>query len=258
MLQPRLSAARPSLESLTSTLSFLSFRQPCAVRHASHAAQGRANGPTDSAGRRLGMKKSNTEYVVPGNIIFKQRGTKWHPGENVGIGKDHTIYALVEGYVRYYRNPNLHPKRKYIGVALSRTGKESILPTPKNAPTPRRVGMLAVPIKTPVDTSEAENFLEAHLTGNSKPAAPKGLKPNPTTPTDPPIMRAKGYRVANIQLAREAAANAVKVRPFVKRDRWFAWRQRTRKYAQKKLAKASAVGKKKAPQKQRKPGKAKK
>ncbi len=55
----------------------------------------------DSAGRRLGVKKFGGEAVVPGNIIIRQRGTKWHPGDNVGLGRDHTIFALVEGKVAY-------------------------------------------------------------------------------------------------------------------------------------------------------------
>lgn len=50
-------------------------------RYASHQAQGRANGPKDSAGRRLGAKKADGQYVVPGNILFKQRGTLWFPGD---------------------------------------------------------------------------------------------------------------------------------------------------------------------------------
>ena len=53
----------------------------------------------DSEGRRLGLKKSGGQAVIPGNIIIRQRGTKYHPGENVGMGKDHTIFALVEGKV---------------------------------------------------------------------------------------------------------------------------------------------------------------
>ncbi len=55
----------------------------------------------DTAGRRLGVKKFGGEIVVPGNIIIRQRGTKWHPGENVGIGRDHTIFALVDGNVTF-------------------------------------------------------------------------------------------------------------------------------------------------------------
>ena len=55
----------------------------------------------DSAGRRLGVKKFGGEAVIPGNIILRQRGTKWHPGAGVGLGKDHTIFAVVEGHVTF-------------------------------------------------------------------------------------------------------------------------------------------------------------
>jgi len=57
----------------------------------------------DSESKRLGVKKYGGEYVIPGNIIVRQRGTKFHPGLNVGIGKDHTIFATVEGYVAFER-----------------------------------------------------------------------------------------------------------------------------------------------------------
>ncbi|ADR52168.1 50S ribosomal protein L27 [Candidatus Liberibacter solanacearum CLso-ZC1] len=55
----------------------------------------------DSAGRRLGLKKFGGEFVTAGNIIVRQRGTRYHPGLNVGIGKDHTIFALVDGNVHF-------------------------------------------------------------------------------------------------------------------------------------------------------------
>ena len=55
----------------------------------------------DSAGRRLGLKKSGGQEVISGNIILRQRGTKYHPGENVGMGKDHTIVATTEGRVKF-------------------------------------------------------------------------------------------------------------------------------------------------------------
>jgi len=64
-------------------------------------AGGSSRNGRDSAGRRLGVKKYGGERVIPGNIIIRQRGTKWHPGTNVGIGKDHTIFALIEGKVAY-------------------------------------------------------------------------------------------------------------------------------------------------------------
>ena len=57
----------------------------------------------DSAGRRLGVKKFGSEIVVPGNIIVRQRGTKFHPGSNVGMGKDHTLFSLVDGKVVFTR-----------------------------------------------------------------------------------------------------------------------------------------------------------
>ena len=55
----------------------------------------------DSESKRLGVKKFGGEAVVPGNIIIRQRGTKFHPGDNVGCGKDHTLYALAEGKVEF-------------------------------------------------------------------------------------------------------------------------------------------------------------
>ena len=67
----------------------------------------------DTAGRRLGVKKFGGEAVVPGNIIIRQRGTKYHPGENVGIGKDHTIFATTEGKVAFQRKAG---GRMYVGV----------------------------------------------------------------------------------------------------------------------------------------------
>lgn len=64
-------------------------------------AGGSSRNGRDSAGRRLGVKKYGGEHVIPGNIIIRQRGTKWHPGENVGMGKDHTLFALVEGKIQF-------------------------------------------------------------------------------------------------------------------------------------------------------------
>ena len=64
-------------------------------------AGGSSRNGRDSAGRRLGVKKFGGQSVVPGNIIIRQRGTKYHPGDNVGLGKDHTIFALVEGSVSF-------------------------------------------------------------------------------------------------------------------------------------------------------------
>ena len=64
-------------------------------------AGGSSRNGRDSAGRRLGVKKFGGEAVIPGNIIVRQRGTKWWPGEGVGMGKDHTIFATEEGHVSF-------------------------------------------------------------------------------------------------------------------------------------------------------------
>jgi len=64
-------------------------------------AGGSSRNGRDTAGRRLGIKKYGGEAVIPGNILVRQRGTKWHPGNGVGMGKDHTIFAKVEGKVEF-------------------------------------------------------------------------------------------------------------------------------------------------------------
>ena len=65
-------------------------------------AGGSSRNGRDSAGRRLGVKKFGGEAVVPGNILIRQRGTRWWPGKNVGLGKDHTLFALTEGRVTFH------------------------------------------------------------------------------------------------------------------------------------------------------------
>jgi large subunit ribosomal protein L27 len=66
--------------------------------------QGSVKNGRDSTSKRLGVKKFGGESVIAGNIILRQRGTKFHPGRNVGLGRDYTIFALVEGRVRFDRN----------------------------------------------------------------------------------------------------------------------------------------------------------
>jgi large subunit ribosomal protein L27 len=76
-------------------------------------AGGSSRNGRDSAGRRLGVKKFGSQAVEAGNIIVRQRGTKWHPGTNVGMGKDHTLYALTEGRVEFRTKAN---ERTYVSV----------------------------------------------------------------------------------------------------------------------------------------------
>jgi large subunit ribosomal protein L27 len=75
--------------------------------------QGSTQNNRDSAGRRLGVKKFGGEFVRAGNIIIRQRGTKVHTGKNVGIGVDHTIYALIDGFVKFEQKDS---KRKKVSV----------------------------------------------------------------------------------------------------------------------------------------------
>ncbi len=79
-------------------------------------AGGSSRNGRDSIGRRLGVKKSGGQAVVPGNIIIRQRGTKYHPDANVGIGKDHTIFATAEGRVTFRRGV---AGRVFVGVEPS-------------------------------------------------------------------------------------------------------------------------------------------
>ena len=68
---------------------------------ATKKAGGSSRNGCDSAGRRLGVKRYGGQFVLPGNIIVRQRGTKIHPGNHVGIGKDHSIFSLVKGKVEF-------------------------------------------------------------------------------------------------------------------------------------------------------------
>jgi|TARA_B110000914_G_C15307108_1_gene373869 large subunit ribosomal protein L27 len=68
---------------------------------ATKKAGGSSRNGRDSAGRRLGVKRYGGQVVVPGNIIVRQRGTKIHPGEHVGMGRDHTIFSVVKGTVKF-------------------------------------------------------------------------------------------------------------------------------------------------------------
>ncbi len=75
-------------------------------------AGGSSRNGRDSKGKRLGIKAFGGERVIPGNIIARQRGTTWHPGLNVGMGTDHTLFAKVEGVVEFHDRSN----RTFISV----------------------------------------------------------------------------------------------------------------------------------------------
>jgi large subunit ribosomal protein L27 len=78
-------------------------------------AGGSSRNGRDSAGRRLGVKKFGGQEVVGGNILVRQRGTKFYPGTNVGLGKDHTLFATAAGRVRFHGGKQ---GRKYVSVDM--------------------------------------------------------------------------------------------------------------------------------------------
>ena len=85
-------------------------------------AGGSSRNGRDSAGRRLGVKKFGGEAVIAGNIIVRQRGTQHHPGNNVGIGKDHTLYALEDGLVEFKKKKN---NRSFVSIVPLETVVEA-------------------------------------------------------------------------------------------------------------------------------------
>ncbi len=84
-------------------------------------AGGSSRNGRDSNSKRLGVKKFGGEAVIPGNIILRQRGTQWHPGDNVGMGKDHTLFATLEGAVQFRAKAN---GRTYVSVMPKQVAAE--------------------------------------------------------------------------------------------------------------------------------------
>ncbi|KAL7276590.1 54S ribosomal protein L2 mitochondrial [Rhizina undulata] len=183
------------------------------VRYATHKASRPANKAKDGPGKRLGAKKTAGERVRIGMIIYRQRGTLWYPGENVGMGRDHTIFAMAPGFVRYYKDPT-QPKRKFIGVALK---EEHVLPKPLNAATRRRFGMVEVPLNLPEKKVEPGTPLEAA----------------DTTIRDGFYM----YRPANWRIGKTMDAVDVK-----NNNTWARWRKRTRRHKNYKLKRGIGGG----------------
>lgn len=163
------------------------------------------------------------QYVIPGNIIFRQRGTHWFPGDNCAMGRDHTIYATEHGYVKYYKDPEKNPKRQYIGVVFER---DQVLPLPRNAMRRRKLNMVATKMEEAPVVLEASSVLERHapdgpLFKKKKSKERKGEEGRNLT-LRPGYM----YRESNWEIGRAAERAQVKVREFKPRDRWTAWRKR--------------------------------
>jgi large subunit ribosomal protein L27 len=173
------------------------------------------------------------QYVIPGNIIFRQRGTHWFAGDGCGMGRDHTIYATEHGYVKYYKDPERHPKRQYIGVVHERNMK---LPLPRNAMRRRRLGMDAVPIE--IDPS-AKALARLHIDeGIDSEGNTTGGEAGVVKSTLRKIKERRGeegrnlrlkqgymYRETNWEIGRAAERAGVKVRQYRRNDRWLAWQK---------------------------------
>ena len=88
-------------------------------------AGGSSRNGRDTEGRRLGIKKFGGEAVIAGNIILRQRGTRWKPGQNVGLGRDHTIFALIDGNVTFQRKAE---DRVYVSVTPAQDNAQAPVP----------------------------------------------------------------------------------------------------------------------------------
>lgn len=154
------------------------------------------------------------------------------------MGRDHTIYATECGFVKYYKDPERHPKRQYIGVTFER---DMVLPLPRNSPRRRRLGMVATKMEVPlveVLPKLARNATFGSIGSGeipvkqSKSRLRKGEEGR-NLQLRPGYM----YREANWEIGRAAERANIKVREFKPRDRWVAWRKasiRNRKITEKK------------------------
>ncbi|PNS21128.1 ribosomal protein L27 [Sphaceloma murrayae] len=257
MLQPSTRASsrlfRPCLCSLDTSLSRLRISPlpitttQTTVRYATHKSEGRANGAKQGAGKRLGAKKTGDQYVITGNILYRQRGTLWFPGENVGMGRDHTLYATSPGYVKYYRDPNRHKTRKYIGVVLER---HHTLPLLKGVATKRKLGMVAQRMTSATATEveaeggEGEGAWEDVETGAAGEADGDVDRPMVRGPLVRETKQSQWTpRVSNYEIGKIADKKQA-VRPYQPGDRFLAWRKRKARIA-KSIEKRGLKGKKK-------------
>jgi large subunit ribosomal protein L27 len=171
------------------------------------------------------------QYVIPGNIIFRQRGTHWFPGENCAMGRDHTIYATQPGYVKYYADPERHPKRKYIGVVFKR---EQVLPLPRNSVRRRRLGLVAskAEAESAADEEVSTAVVDA-VEGKvdilvTRKEAPRVVKLKQVKGQEQRVLTLRPgymYRESNWEIGRAAEKAKVQVREFKPGDRWTAWRK---------------------------------
>lgn len=126
-----------SVRALPATTPLSASALQSQVRHATKRAGGSSRNNRDSPGQRLGVKLYGGQVCKTGQIVIRQRGTVWHAGENVGMGRDHTLFALQPGFVKFYKDPH-QPRRQFVGVVFER---HLNLPNPEGAPRQRRLGL---------------------------------------------------------------------------------------------------------------------
>ena len=166
-----------------------------------------------------GTDRPPDQFVIPGNIIYKQRGTLWWPGENCIMGRDHTIHAHATGYVKYYRDPSKHPDRKYIGVVFNKT---DTLPYPLHAERRRKLNMAAFPIREVVPEPEMSasgipNYITREVEGkvNGLEQGDKVLR----------LRKDYSYREDNWRIGRLVKTTGLQVKKFRSRRAYFRHRR---------------------------------
>lgn len=171
------------------------------------------------------------QYVIPGNIIYKQRGTLWWPGENCIMGRDHTIHAMATGYVKYYRDPAKHPDRKYIGVVFD---KADTLPYPKHAERKRRLNMTTHTIRpAPVLPELSPSGIPYQVT-RVEPGEPDRLLR---------LRKDYSYREDNWRIGRLVKTTGLRTTKFRTRKQYFRnrrWRKERELEGQRKAAQKRA------------------
>ncbi|KAM4066367.1 ribosomal l27 protein [Hirsutella rhossiliensis] len=162
---------------------------------------------------KLGAKRTGDQFVIPGNIIYKQRGTHWWPGENCIMGRDHTIHAMATGYVKYYRDAARHPDRKYIGVVFD---KADALPYPRHAERKRRLGMTAHALRAAPETPALSASGIPHEVRRLQDGEPDRLL----------RLRADySYREDNWRIGRLVKTTGLRTRRFRTRKQWLRHRR---------------------------------
>ncbi|KAI8662252.1 hypothetical protein NW754_014414 [Fusarium falciforme] len=177
--------------------------------------------------KKLGAKRTGDQFVIPGNILYKQRGTHWWPGENCIMGRDHTIHAMATGYVKYYRDPARHPDRKYIGVVFN---KSDTLPYPQHAERKRRLNMTMFPIKEAAAKPElSPSGIPFQVTRIEAGEPDRLLK----------LRKDYSYREDNWAIGQLAKTTGLKTKRFRTRKQWFRhrrWRRERELEGQRKAA----------------------